>query len=516
MSIIIRNSISSEFDRLNLYCQSFSKNQDSNKQVKILSKIGNALSSIAMITNPERAPMRFEERILHEKVCEIWNSLLDAVEGEDGKQLVHLSKVESLIKKIEDLFNFNLFGVLQSIPYDAQLHCFSYLSVVDVCSLSLTSKAGHKIAMDEAIWNDFCQQVGIQLDPYNQKESSYKIFKEAQLNFFYYLFKSVCKDTEIEKSKLMPLLLRELKCINPKEISDESTVIGKLMSNSNLFIRRLIDKPELRILTHVTWNWIWEKLKKIDTIDINYTALSDLPHAMKHLKVKRLDLGNNKFTKFPSHLNIENLNSFQMSDNLLTEFPLSLLQAHALRYLDLSNNPIGKLPKGIDALGELRWLNVSDAGLKEVPETLWKLTKLVKLKLNNNYITELSESVGKLTSLIELKLNDNNLNSLPDSLWTLQGEVQLQRNPIKTFPNSIEIPFSRDLRITIDDPPDIKRNLQFLGNQVRYCHVEAPAPPLRFACMISPPKLESSVPPHISDKAASIIESESKHRSEDS
>lgn len=530
MSMIIRPSIATELEMLNQQYESYSKSHDSNKRIEIFNEIGKTLSTLVVMTSTSQAT-RFEDHVLHQKVFDIWNSLFGKASKGNGTKQLSLDDVEIQLKKIGDLFNSKFRdksdGILHNISYDAQLISLSFLSFADIRSISLTSKGGYRIVRDEAIWNAFCQQVGITLDPSTQ--NSYQIFKDSQINYFYQLFNSFCGQTEIEKSNLMPLILKELKTEHPEKLPSNS-VANRFFNGRAL---RITTKDKQMAWPHSTWDWIWEKLKNLTAISVFSNKLSFFPSGMSHLKLNGLNFADNQFSKFPSHLNMEYMTEINLQKNLFSEFPMELLQALRLKKLNLSENPIGSLPEEICTLSELETLNVSNACLEEIPETLWQLNNLGYLILDNNQISELSESVGKLEHLFVLKIKNNKLKTLPSNLLKNRIKViNVELNPIESLPNfSTSLELFLDFHIDAGLPSDAMRSLELIRNLGAIIHfVKRNDPSAVFFSCLTPPTLETRTlekavpnrmvstyePPRMSAQASAIIESESKHRTENS
>lgn len=472
MSITITDSITTKMQKLNHQYESYLKTDDSNKRVKILSKMGETLSFLAMMTQPSLAT-QLEEHELHKKVSDIWNLIFGSSppHSYDGNKQVPLSNVEAALKKIGDLFRVKFVSFSKTLPQDTQLHCLSFLSLLDICSVSRVSKGSYLLARDESIWNIFCQDVGIKLDPSKQNDSAYKIFKESQVNLFCnfntHLAGNVEKSDAMSSDK-MSFVRREM-----KELQGFSSLEILNFSNTKLWrpyaCRVFTLEKEPYALSHPTWDWIWENMSYTDIL-LSRNKLSVFPNGMRYLKIKTLSLAENNFSKFPSHLNLINLTSIDLSNNLLTEFPESLLSAHELKALDISNNSISKLPERINLLSQLTFFQADNTSLKELPETFWELTELDRLGLSDNHISELSESIGNLRKLQSLYIENNKLKTLPTNLWSLPVYIKVIDNPIERLSNLSTIPVSSQLRVSINEdlPESVKRNLiAFRGDDER-------------------------------------------------
>lgn len=138
--------------------------------------------------------------------------------------------------------------------------------------------------------------------------------------------------------------------------------------------------------------------------------LSELPKSLAKLKnLESLDLSNNLLTNLPlgALAKFIYFKKLIVRDNQLTGLPFSL--PSALILLDLSKNKLTWLPITIGNLQSLRELDLSNNELTELPKSVGELTQLKKLFLSNNKLTDLPKSFGDLT-LDVLDLDNNPLN----------------------------------------------------------------------------------------------------------
>ncbi|XP_077391307.1 PH domain leucine-rich repeat-containing protein phosphatase 1-like [Festucalex cinctus] len=122
----------------------------------------------------------------------------------------------------------------------------------------------------------------------------------------------------------------------------------------------------------------------------------------------------------------QRVNSVDLSCCSLEELPTQLFHSQDLTHLYLQNNFMSF--KGIPALTrfcKLRTLNLSNNALSEFPVTLCDLPSLTELNLSGNNLSSLPVEVGLLHNLQTLFLDANRLHSLPAELGSLEALIYL-------------------------------------------------------------------------------------------
>ena len=138
-------------------------------------------------------------------------------------------------------------------------------------------------------------------------------------------------------------------------------------------------------------------------------------------------------TSLPKDLcNVTQLESVNLSGNMLTQFPFQLLEIKTLREIYLGSNKIKCLPRNYDSLQRLEVLYLGGNCIKNIPEELSQLKNLTSLNLSNNNITTLPTQLAKLKKIRNLALHANNLTTLPIELVMLLNlnELSLRNNPL--------------------------------------------------------------------------------------
>jgi len=137
--------------------------------------------------------------------------------------------------------------------------------------------------------------------------------------------------------------------------------------------------------------------------------------------------------------NLQNLESFYLTDNPLESLPESLGNLQNLEILHLYELNLRSLPESIGNLQNIKELFLYWNRLISLPESIGNLKKLKVLRLFGNNLSSLPESIGNLQNLENLYLFDNKLNSLPESIGNLQNlkELVLYKNKLNSLPESI-------------------------------------------------------------------------------
>ena len=145
------------------------------------------------------------------------------------------------------------------------------------------------------------------------------------------------------------------------------------------------------------------KLENLETLDISKCRLQKFPLVLNKLrKLNMLNIeGNDHVATLSESLeNLTKLETLNVSRCGLTEFPRVLCRIKSLKTLDISGNNItglfvtgyGRrliLPDKLDNLTNLETLNVSNCGLTEFPQVVCKLKSLKVLDIAKNNIIEL-------------------------------------------------------------------------------------------------------------------------------
>lgn len=127
-------------------------------------------------------------------------------------------------------------------------------------------------------------------------------------------------------------------------------------------------------------------------------------------------------------LYLSNLNTLDISDNLIEKLPKDLGNLMHLTEINISRNKLGKSgnPKdwewmdGQNIQRSLVVLDVSFNELKFMPVNITKFENLMSLKIGNNNIMRIPFAIKQLRRLRELQINNNKIESLPCTMITLK------------------------------------------------------------------------------------------------
>ncbi|KAL6444719.1 hypothetical protein ACFW04_002054 [Cataglyphis niger] len=114
-------------------------------------------------------------------------------------------------------------------------------------------------------------------------------------------------------------------------------------------------------LTHLP-EWIGEKYKYLQILDISKNYLKSLPLSISHLRyLQHVDLSFNRFTDIPEAIyDVVSLESLIANDNVIATIDVSSLEKlKKLAILNLANNNIAHVPPELGNLKNLRNISLS-------------------------------------------------------------------------------------------------------------------------------------------------------------
>ena len=124
----------------------------------------------------------------------------------------------------------------------------------------------------------------------------------------------------------------------------------------------------------------------------------------------------NRIPALPEEVDWPNLVRLNLHKNVLTCLPESLGDNGntCLTFVDLSSNLLTELPESIVELTGITSLYLADNQLVRLPDAFGELIALSQLTLNRNRLTVMPASVDNLTDLVKLNVGGNPLEPLDD------------------------------------------------------------------------------------------------------
>ncbi len=179
----------------------------------------------------------------------------------------------------------------------------------------------------------------------------------------------------------------------------------------------------------------------LETLNLSDNILTVLPESIGAFsKLKTLKLGKNKLTFLPESIGgLKQLRFLHLNNNQLTVLPEAIGELIELKLINLNTNKLTFLPEAIGSLTKLKYLTLSNNQLAALPETIGGLENLDNLYLSNNQLAALPEAIGSLTKLEDLTLNNNQLAALPEAIAGLINldYLCLRNNQLTALPEAI-------------------------------------------------------------------------------
>ena len=183
------------------------------------------------------------------------------------------------------------------------------------------------------------------------------------------------------------------------------------------------------------------------TVCIGVSNSSALAEVSKNLdnKTETLLFIGNRLKAFDVPFNLPNLLKLDLTDNLLSTFPVGLSEMFpSLKVLILNDNIISTLsPSDFRGLEQVDKLSLEKNKLTKIDSgTFRTLNGLNQLLLSDNQITTLSpDAFEGLSNLVNLNLDHNKLSNLPSKIFDYFVKkyirISLVRNLLNTIPNSL-------------------------------------------------------------------------------
>ncbi len=191
----------------------------------------------------------------------------------------------------------------------------------------------------------------------------------------------------------------------------------------------------------------YQKNQRIDTlreIDLTSAGLTEVPDFV--LKAKNLEilvLDDNQIKKLPKELEkLEKLKRIYWRGNKLDNvWWIRIPQINDLERFDISDNLLSRMPLGVRKLEGLSELVAEENFFGEVPVSRLKKASFIRiLSMNKSHDLSLGENQYQQLGFLKVfKANKCQLNAIDASLYKLAGlnELQLQENELKAIPEGI-------------------------------------------------------------------------------
>jgi hypothetical protein len=163
-------------------------------------------------------------------------------------------------------------------------------------------------------------------------------------------------------------------------------------------------------------------IENIDTLDLSYNMLAVLPEDVLRCKnLRSLNLIGNKDLSLPATL------AALQALPLLTDIRISAIRIDSIlpvhyekiTHLDMSGNEITSIMADIANFANLHQLDLSNNKLTTLPAEIGELKRLAVLNINDNRISRLPIELGNMPMLRLLNLSYNKLADFPDALGKL-------------------------------------------------------------------------------------------------
>ncbi|KAI8438000.1 hypothetical protein MSG28_010658 [Choristoneura fumiferana] len=179
-------------------------------------------------------------------------------------------------------------------------------------------------------------------------------------------------------------------------------------------------------LTEVPYDELSMSVYILDLNGNNITTLKPFP---KDIKMRRLQIANNRLTKITKEalMGLEYLIDVDLSGNNISFIdPEALLDSRGLLNVELQDNPLSTVEGPFLVSGTLQYLDISYCKLTSINLQFFdNITSLTTVDLSNNPLTTLVSGVfDVLTSLDTLKLNDCKLTTVPDNVFSTLANLK--------------------------------------------------------------------------------------------
>ncbi|KAJ7214460.1 hypothetical protein GGX14DRAFT_360142 [Mycena pura] len=146
---------------------------------------------------------------------------------------------------------------------------------------------------------------------------------------------------------------------------------------------------------------------------LSHMFMKKVPHSIRHsATLTLLDLSSNRIVSLDEgHLDeLPRLTTLHVQNNRLERLPPSL--PRGLMELNISNNVLSEFPLAVTALANLSTLDISFNSITTLPAEIGHLDNLVQLIMVDNRVAQLPAEFGNLTRLCELDCRRNRIADL--------------------------------------------------------------------------------------------------------
>lgn len=161
--------------------------------------------------------------------------------------------------------------------------------------------------------------------------------------------------------------------------------------------------------------------KNLQRLNISYNRINSLPINLfdKCNKLHVLQYAGNELQTPPAIVFHPSLTVLDLSDNLLTEFPMAIRSCKKLQELDLHGNAISTYPISADKLPSLKSLILSGNPLNELGAWVLNQSALKILFIDNTKIVKLPAELCLMSSLRFLNIEENMGIDLPSCMCSM-------------------------------------------------------------------------------------------------
>uniref|UniRef100_A0A674F3V6 protein-serine/threonine phosphatase n=1 Tax=Salmo trutta TaxID=8032 RepID=A0A674F3V6_SALTR len=197
---------------------------------------------------------------------------------------------------------------------------------------------------------------------------------------------------------------------------------------------------------HLRWHRHAAKMvsQRINSVDLSCCSLEQLPPNLFYSQdLTHLNL---KHNFLPTDHRLHQLQSLNLSNNQLGQFPVAICDISTLTEVNLSCNYLTNVEQAVGSMTNLQTFLLDGNCLSELPSELGSLQRLGYLGLSFNQFTHVPQVLERLTSIERLCMAGNSLDTL-----VLQSFRLLRFKHVDLRLNKI--------RVVVPDEPDLLRHV---------------------------------------------------------